>query len=824
MVSGKEIHEQVLAWRLAVLGSVGWLLFLQASGPAAAQSATGTSTSPAHLAAADTAAPGQPTASHDAAVASQASLDEVVVTARRRSENVERVPVAVTVLGPAQLADQGVREQSDLQTAVPGLTVVETQNNNQLTYSLRGQSVDAFSGSRSAVLTYVNDVQITNQSQGSLYDLDSVQILKGPQGTLFGRNVTGGAILFDTAKPSNETDGFLTASFGNFGYQEIQGAVNVPIVDDKVLLRLAGDIDDRNGFQRNLFDGAEYGAQHRHSVRATLTLRPNDDWQNTTVVEYDSSAGNNVSPVGYSAYAPGSSNNGVPLATQAASFFSPAGLNQLVGNPGAWNAYLAAHPLAPSGGLLPFINQQRAMGPWVIDTDDPNSHYGHNFFVTNTTTYDLTSNLHLKNILGYANSYSKDEDDNDGTPYGIQEESNGMGEVGNILSTDQGSEEFQILGKAFDDKLSFVAGAYGAIEIDETFNPLDVFDLTPVLPPPAAQNKDYRTSSHTEAVYGQGTYDLGQLTGVNGLSFTGGYRYSWEQDGINALPMSFYSASEPESKAFSHPSWQVGMEYQVNSSLLLYVESRDSWRSGGFNGAAPPVFATAAGGGNLFLPETTHDVEVGEKFQGDIFGKPTTLNVAIYNQWIDNVQRAVYVSIDGSVSAVTANVPHALVRGVEFDGHTSLTRWLDIGGNLAATDAQYTSPTINLFSQSFTFGPYGDTPKRSGSLFARVRLPVPDTLGTMSLRGEVYAQTGVFFTNLGATSNPDALLPGYHILNFRYEWQNVGSRHVTLAAFVKNATNTPYFVGGLATGSAFGLNAAIPGDPRTYGMEIGYHF
>src|SRR3984885_975669 len=325
MVSGKKTHKQVLAGRLAFLGSVGWLLFLQASGPAAAQSATGTSTSPAHLAAADTAAPGQPTASHDAAVASQASLDEVVVTARRRSENVERVPVAVTVLGPAQLADQGVREQSDLQTAVPGLTVVETQNNNQLTYSLRGQSVDAFSGSRSAVLTYVNDVQITNQSQGSLYDLDSVQILKGPQGTLFGRNVTGGAILFDTAQPSNETDAFLTARFGNYGFQEIQGAINLPLIDNRVLLRLAGDIDDRNGFQRNIYNGDEYGEQHRHSVRATLTLRPNDDWQNTTVVEYDSSAGNNVSPVGYSAYAPGSSNNGVPLATQAASFFSPAG-------------------------------------------------------------------------------------------------------------------------------------------------------------------------------------------------------------------------------------------------------------------------------------------------------------------------------------------------------------------------------------------------------------------------------------------------------------------------------------------------------------------
>jgi iron complex outermembrane receptor protein len=158
----------------------------------------------------------------------------------------------------------------------------------------------------------------------------------------------------------------------------------------------------------------------------------------------------------------------------------------------------------------------------------------------------------------------------------------------------------------------------------------------------------------------------------------------------------------------------VGMEYQLNPNLLLYVENRGSWRSGGFNGAAPPILAVAAGGGNLFRPETTHDVEVGETFQGDVFGKPTVFNVALYNQWIDNVQRSVYLTINGIVSAVTANVPHAVVRGIEVDGRTSLTHWLDIGGNLAATDAQYTAPTINLFSQSFTFGPYGDTPKRSG--------------------------------------------------------------------------------------------------------------
>jgi iron complex outermembrane receptor protein len=811
MVSRSKTSGLTHLGRSALIGSLGWLAVCHPSGPVAAQAA---GADPATLSGAST-----PAASPD----SESSLGEVVVTARRKNENSERVPVSVAALGPAQLAEQGVREQSDLQSAVPGLTVVATENSNRFNYSLRGQSIDAFSGSRPAVLTYVDDVQVTNQSAGSLYDLDSVQVLKGPQGTLFGRNVTGGAILFNTAKPSNQFDGFLTASFGNYGFREIQGAINLPIVDNKVLLRLAGDIDDRNGFQRNLYYGAEYGAQHRRSIRATLTLRPTDDWENTTVVEYDSSAGNNVSPEGYSAYACGSTHNGVPLSTPAGCFYGP-GLDQFLGKPGAWNAYLAAHPQAPSAGLLAFIDQQRAMGPWVINTDDPNSHYGHNFFVANTTTYDLTSNVRFKNILGFANSYSKDEDDIDGTPYTIQAQSNGMGSVGNIASTDQVSDEFQILGKALDDKLSYVAGLYYALEVDKILLAVDVFDLTPVLPPPTPQNIDYRTSSHTEALYAQGTYDLSGLTGVSGLSFPGGFRYSWEQEHINPLSDSLQSGSDPESKSFSDPSWQVGMEYQVNPNLLLYVENRGSWRSGAFNGVAPPILAVAAGGGNLFLPETTHDVEVGEKFQGDVFGKPTVLNVALYNQWIDNAQRSVNLVVNGNVSAVTANVPHAVVRGIEVDGRTSLTRWLDIGGNLAATDAEYTAPTINLFSQSFTFGPYGDTPKRSGSLFARVRLPVPDGLGTVSLRAEVYAQTSFAFTNLGGTRDPGADLPGYHLLNFRYEWENVAQQHINLAAFVKNASNTPFYVGGTPSGTSLGFNYAIPGEPRTFGVEIGYHF
>jgi iron complex outermembrane receptor protein len=754
------------------------------------------------------------------------TLSEVVVTARRRSENLENVPVSVTALNAAQLMAQGVASQSDLQSAVPGLVVRQTENQNDFNYAIRGQTVDAFSGSRPAVASYLNEVAISQTSQSSLYDLGSVQVLKGPQGTLFGRNVTGGAVLFSTERPGNDFDGYITVKQGNLNWKEFQGAVDLPVVPDTVLLRVAADIDDRDGFQHNIYNNTDLGSQARRSIRTTLVVRPTETIQNTLVFEYDHSAGSNIDPVPYSAYACGSSHNGAPLATAATCFFSPA-LDNTFG-PGAWAAYLAAHPSVPSSGIVGYINQQHAMGPWEVDADFPSSHLAHSYYVSNTTTVDMTPDIQLKNIVGFSDSATRDINDLDGSPYGILLEEDTEGSMnGYDVNALQGSEELQLLGKTFDHQLDYILGLYYEAERDINYANLSDFDLSPVFGPIRSNNHN-RTVDHTEAAYFQGTYSLAALTGVQGLSATAGYRYSWDQSYFNELggeAPSVYFGDPPEKFTSSRPSWQLGLEYQLTGDLLLYLEQRGSWRAGGFNTGPPPIASTADAGGNEFRPETTRDVELGMKYQGDAVGRPIRLNVALYNQWIYNVQRVLYVTLPKTgLASVTANAPAAIVRGIESDGQVSPIRWLDVGMNVAFTDARYTRPNVELFSQSFTFGPYGDTARVSGTVFAQAHLPAPASLGAMTLRGEVYAQTYQYFSNLDNTSNPGSRLPGYGILNFRYAWQNVAGSRVGLAAFVKNATDRPYFVGGLPLGSAFGLNGAMPGEPRTYGLELNYRF
>ena len=153
-----------------------------------------------------------PSASGDARTP---ATSDIIVTAQRRAESLARTPVAVTAISADTLTRQAIVSESDLQTSVPGLIVKAGQSSNQLNYSLRGQTVDSFSSSRPSVLPYVNEVQVGGSNSSAFYDLQSVQVLKGPQGTLFGRNSTGGAVLFTTTKPTNLFEGYGSVRGGN---------------------------------------------------------------------------------------------------------------------------------------------------------------------------------------------------------------------------------------------------------------------------------------------------------------------------------------------------------------------------------------------------------------------------------------------------------------------------------------------------------------------------------------------------------------------------------------------------------------------------------
>lgn len=777
-------------------------------------------------------------AQQPAAEAVSADDDTIIVTARRKEESIQTVPVAVVAFGTESIENRMIRTESDLQRVVPGLTIRETEGSNQIAYSIRGQTIDAFTGSALAVVPYVNEVQANGNAASNFYDLGSIQVLKGPQGTLFGRNSTGGAVLATTARPVNENLGSISFAYGNYDYFDIKGMANLVLSDDKALLRIAGNYTFREGYQKNIFNGGQninrrLGKTDRGSGRVSLLLKPSETVTNTTVVEYTRTGGVSTSVVPWSVNMPGSTDaiTGLPLNTAAQLFYSP--LLDSVSFDGAWAAYLAGHPGANPDGYAAVVARQKQLGPWVLDVTDQHGKFffkGRNHYVINTTEIEVGADATIKNIFGWTKSRSHYNISEQGAPYFVQCTCNPTAnDYGNDERTEAFSDELQLQGKALGGRLDYIIGAFYYNSDGSTHWPQIYFDLAPPFPPSIGFASRFQTKDESKALYTQLTYDLG-----SGLSATGGFRYTWEKVTVNQLPGgNGYNAPGTVNSLVQKgdkPSWTLGLDYKPNDNLMIYAVTRGSWRSGGVNGVAPMRPFNAAGGGALFAPETAKDAELGLKWSGDVSGRRAHFNVAVYKEWVKNVQRAEFPVVDfgdgiGPHSiAVTVNVPKAVIKGFEVDAAIEPADVLEIGGNLSMTDAKYTDNRVDIFGNLFIFNPYADTPKWAGTAYGVLRLPVPESLGELKLRGEVYAQTGQYFSNNDSSITPGTKLPGYALVNARLDWSRISGSNISAALFASNLTNKPYYVGGLSQGASLGENAAAPGRPRMYGVELKAEF
>nr|WP_298103512.1 TonB-dependent receptor [uncultured Shinella sp.] len=221
--------------------------------------------------------------------ASEASvgIEDIVVTARRRAENMQTVPISVTAITDTVLREKSISTPYDLVAATPGIAATTgSASRNDVLYFIRGQG--ATFGSSPSVVTYFADVpQQTNAASGgsniNFYDLESVQVLKGPQGTLFGRSTTGGAVLVTPKKPSGEFDGFVEASVGNHAARELTAAINIPLMGDQLAVRIAGNYSYHDGYSRSSTTGQELDDRNRSSYRISLLARPTDWLTNTTI-------------------------------------------------------------------------------------------------------------------------------------------------------------------------------------------------------------------------------------------------------------------------------------------------------------------------------------------------------------------------------------------------------------------------------------------------------------------------------------------------------------------------------------------------------------
>ena len=207
---------------------------------------------------------------------------------------------------------------------------------------------------------------------------------------------------------------------------------------------------------------------------------------------------------------------------------------------------------------------------------------------------------------------------------------------------------------------------------------------------------------------------------------------------------------------------------------------------------------------------------------------PVRANLAVYNQWIDNVQRAEFPVPPGGQASIayTVNVPEAEVTGVELDGTIKPFHWLETGLSGAATRARFVSGENEalVFGTKYIFGPYADAPRLSGSFHTTVFLPAPDSWGLMDVRTDLYDQTGQYFSNNNSTITPNSRIQGYGLVNMRYDWSQVLGTKFSVDAYVKNLTDKEYYTGGFALSASLGVNSVSVGTPRMFGVDLSYGF
>jgi iron complex outermembrane receptor protein len=763
----------------------------------------------------------QPAAAAPAPAAAQSANNsgDIIVTAQRREESLSKVPLSISAFNNETLKTRVITREQDLQSLVPGLVVKSGQNQNQVSFTLRGQTLDPFSGASPAVLTYLNEVPFSGgNSATAFYDFSSVQVLKGPQGTLFGRNATGGAVLYQSTLPGNDLGGYLTVRGGERNLRQVEGAIDVPLISDKLVIRLAGDYQAQDGYVHNLLAGGTLGDIDNKSGRITVVAKPTDSIKNVTVFQYSDFGGTEAGSELYSYYKLGQTNNGFALTTT---------LDTVYGNglfPGVGDG-------PPGKGTFPgavagYLAWQKAH-PYDIYYSYNLPHSSHNYFLSNTTTINLDDHTTFKNIFGYQSSFARTPGILSGSPFASLDLYNRGGAFngppgGEVFRNKSYSEEAQIQGTLANDKLKYIVGGFYNDQKSETAIPVIVGGE---LATPLGQVLYHtRGTDNSKALYAQATYDFSDF--VQGLSLTGGARYTWEDVGEQAYPDHAFAANFPlEQKDLQAPSWNVNLQWQFNSHNQIYFTQRGSFRSGNFNGAVVPYNLA-----NFFKNEYTHDFEIGYKFNGVVAGHRAHFNIAAYDQIVHNAQHSIYAVVAGAPSAFTVNVPEAIIKGIEADGDIQLTDWLRLGASGAYTDAKYTKNLVDLSVQTgvpgniVPFDSYPDSPKLSGSLYADVTLPFPKDVGDVHLRADSFSQSHSFFSNNNGNLTPDTRIKGYTTVQLRLSWDNIMGSKFSAGVYVKNLTDKLYYSSGYVEGASGGFNTVIVGEPRTVAGEISVKF
>lgn len=749
-----------------------------------------------------------------AAVASQAfaQLEEVVVTARKVAESTQDVPIAITNFNAGDLEAQTIQNIADIENSTPSMTIRQGYGSaSSAIVGIRGQvQTDGIITFDQSVGLYFDDVFL-GRSPGALLnmvDVERIEVLKGPQGTLYGRNTTGGAvkIISKKADPEVGLEGFIKGSFGNYDLRDISGAINLPIVQDVWAVRIAAASVDQDGYTTSyrvdratgaVLDKAETDDTDQKSVRVTSVWNISD--LTALTVNYDQSETGDY--------------------------------GQLLRNDRYGDFLVFGTPFSRAEGL----------DFWEGYTDHISLSESEVSGYSAVLEHEFSENLATKLVFAHRETESAFSQDSDGGVGGSWQSLSEMDQ-------EQDSIELQFIGSAFDYALNWTAGLFWFDE--EGTEDTTAYTSFGAGPAPFIRYFADNVHNKSKSAFVNGTYDL-----TDDLSLQAGVRYTEDEksmDGANKFLAAIPSATPgvllsnlclyeqaglspselsgaggsctlPLSEEWNNVSWILGLDYNLTADVLVYGKISTGYRSGGFSLRGADAASVAA-----FDEETVLDYEIG--FKGDFLDRRLRINAAYFHTQYDDLQltSSTQVLVRTGIPAIPAlpfpgtgvsNPADATYDGVELELKALLTDNFTLDLAASYLDKEFDDKiagrgTVVANSPDWQFSSAGTyrLPVAYGEWLFRV---------DYSYRGEQYASGGVQqaeqFGDVG-------------IFNARIGL-NLEQPGINLALWGKNLTDQEYYDAGFyrggtpsASSPASGSNTLHPAAPRMYGVEVRYTF
>lgn len=718
-----------------------------------------------------------------------AEVPEIVVTAQKRSERLQDVPIAVTALTADDVQSRRVLDLVDLSNQAPGLQIKSDDNGANPRIFIRGVGVNDFNpATNSAVGIYADGVYVASPLAQRLafFDLQQVEVLRGPQGTLYGRNTTGGAINVSSKLPGNDLAADLTAEYGRFNSVNLQGGVSVPLVTDKLSVRVSGLYQRDDGYTLNRLTGNHGNNTDRWALRGTIHFTPNSQVTDNLIVSTGKSRSGSIWAYHRDLF---------PVTAQAT---GPDGL-----------CLPAYYTSGECTSLLGYANTSSDLyqGDYAFEGKDKVNL----LTVSNTLTIDLGA-MSLVSVTGYQHASRDDQEDTDASP------EPSMITASYIARQNTASQELRLQSNGHT-PLRYVLGLYYAhdyLNNNSAYNVLPLFQIpTPENPTgtdlengigvfgwPLTQKSD------SYAAFGQLDYDLApQLTVTGGLRYSADHKqFDYVSEAAGGLvPIFTFDGA----KTFNSVTGKLGLQYRFSPSANIYANYNRGAKSGGF-------FSGQTGNPADLGPykdEIVNAYEVGAKTE--LLNRTLRANVSAFYYDYKNLQ--VYTTVvDGLITRqLFTNASAARIYGGELELLAAPARGFTVSLNAAYLDAKYRD--FQSAGNDYSGNTLPSAPKIS--IQGAVDWERPTPVGTLVANLSMSFRSKVYFD----TSNAERLTDQARAYaDARMGWRFAKDR-LEIGGWVKNIFDETN-ISDITPIPSLGFDVISVGAPRTYGVYLKAHY